>query len=84
MTKYCEQKKGLHGKSSVHYFWPGLIALLKNTLPIDEERRRRRRRGAKKKRIQVRQHGLEKIHLFFLLVESYKPIHCQPMSIQPN
>jgi hypothetical protein len=47
------------------YFWPGLIALLKNTLPIEEERRRR---GAKKKRIQVRQHGLEKIHLFFLLV----------------
>jgi hypothetical protein len=26
---------------------------------------------------------MEKLHLFFLLVESYKP-HCQPMSIQPN
>jgi hypothetical protein len=55
-------------KLACHYFWPGLIALLKNTLPVEEERRRRRRRQAKKKRIQVRQHRLEnmeKIHLFY-------------------
>jgi hypothetical protein len=51
MTKYCGQKKGLHGKSTVHYFWPGLIAPSYEHLTYlgGKKKKKRRRRRSKDK-----------------------------------